>query len=216
MLHCLLRLWNRRAMLPDLLDYNLLVVFCGTAAGTVSAEKHQYFAGKGNRFWNTLHEVDLTTKRLEPAEYKLLVDYRIGLTGLVKHRTGMDKVLEAANFDDGRGRLREQTVEFKPHCCALMEGRRHSSTLASRRSITVCRPRPSLTRASSWPRRRVARPDVGRMSAPGRRWHRSVSHWPMVVADESGHCYQSQMLATYLHNVSRSSFPVQHVNGKKR
>ena len=70
-------------MLPDLLDYNLLVVFCGTAAGTVSAERKRYFAGKGNKFWKTLYEVGLTPSRLEPAEYKLLLEYGIGLAPLV-------------------------------------------------------------------------------------------------------------------------------------
>ena len=71
-------------MLPDLLDYNLLVVFCGTAAGTVSAERKRYFAGKGNKFWKTLYEVGLTPSRLEPAEYKLLLEYGIGLAPLVE------------------------------------------------------------------------------------------------------------------------------------
>ena len=43
--------------LPDILQPNLKVVFCGTAAGDASAKKRAYYAGPGNRFWKTLHEV---------------------------------------------------------------------------------------------------------------------------------------------------------------
>ena len=43
--------------LPDLLLPDLRVVFVGTAAGKRSAELGHYYAGRGNRFWRTLHEV---------------------------------------------------------------------------------------------------------------------------------------------------------------
>lgn len=101
-------------MLNDLLDYDLDIVFCGTAAGKRSAEMQQYFAGQGNRFWNTLNEVGLTPRKLEPAEYKELLSYGIGLTDLVKHKSGMDKNLETADFASGRERLRELMLKYRP------------------------------------------------------------------------------------------------------
>ena len=72
-------------MLPDLLDYNLDVVFCGTGAGTESARRQHYYAGSGNKFWPTLYTVGLTRRRLRPSDYEMLLDFRIGLTDLVKH-----------------------------------------------------------------------------------------------------------------------------------
>src|ERR1700753_3045292 len=54
-------------VLPDVLEPGLRVVFCGTAPGTASARAGAYYAGPGNRFWVTLHEVGLTPVLLRPA-----------------------------------------------------------------------------------------------------------------------------------------------------
>ena len=43
------------AILPDVLEPGLRVVFCGTAAGKASARAGAYYAGPGNAFWPTLH-----------------------------------------------------------------------------------------------------------------------------------------------------------------
>ncbi|HEU5143069.1 MAG TPA: uracil-DNA glycosylase family protein [Solirubrobacterales bacterium] len=48
------------AVLPDLVRPGLRVVFCGTAAGTASARAGAYYAGPGNRFWETLRVTGLT------------------------------------------------------------------------------------------------------------------------------------------------------------
>jgi len=76
--------------LSDLLRFNQKVVFCGTAAGTVSAEKRQYYAGPGNKFWQTLYDIKLTDEILLPSEFRKLLSYNIGLTDLVKKQSGPD------------------------------------------------------------------------------------------------------------------------------
>jgi TDG/mug DNA glycosylase family protein len=101
-------------MLPDILDHHLNLIFCGTAASTRSAERGMYYAGPGNRFWLTLHEVGLTNRLLDPAEFATLLSYGIGLTDLVKHKAGMDKVLVGGDFKDGRQRLRQAILEYRP------------------------------------------------------------------------------------------------------
>ncbi len=80
----------KKEKLPELLRNNLKVVFCGTAAGTVSAQKRQYYAGPGNKFWKTLFDIKLTDRILLPSEFYKLPDYGIGLTDLVKDQSGMD------------------------------------------------------------------------------------------------------------------------------
>jgi double-stranded uracil-DNA glycosylase len=80
-------------VLPDLLAPGLAIVFCGTAAGTESARRQAYYAHPQNRFWRALHEAGLTPRRLEPAEYPLLLEYRIGLTDIAKFDSGMDREL---------------------------------------------------------------------------------------------------------------------------
>ena len=87
------------SILPDLLAPNLTVVFCGTAAGTRSAQVGAYYAGRGNKFWRTLYQIGLTPRLLEPSEFRLLPQFGIGLTDIAKTYSGSDSGLRAAHFD---------------------------------------------------------------------------------------------------------------------
>jgi len=86
-------------VLPDILQEGLRIVFCGTAAGTVSAARGAYYAGPGNRFWSILHHIGLTPRQLKPAEFPLLPQFGIGLTDIAKHVSGADSDLPANSFD---------------------------------------------------------------------------------------------------------------------
>jgi TDG/mug DNA glycosylase family protein len=86
-------------VLPDLLAPGLRVVFCGTAAGTVSARLGAYYAGPGNKFWPTLFKTGLTPHQLNPHEFPTLLNYGIGLTDLAKHVSGSDASLPKDAFD---------------------------------------------------------------------------------------------------------------------
>lgn len=88
-------------MLEDLLQRHLDLVICGAAAGTRSAARGAYYAGRGNKFWWTLATVGLTDRQLEPAEYRRLLEYGIGLTDLIKGQSGNDDKIRfgrAASF----------------------------------------------------------------------------------------------------------------------
>jgi len=85
--------------LPDLLAPNLRVIFVGTAAGRRSAERGEYYAGRGNRFWRTLHEVGLTPRRFEPGQFRDLLPLGIGLTDMSKLGAGMDREIAKHEFD---------------------------------------------------------------------------------------------------------------------
>lgn len=82
--------------LPDLLAPGLALVICGSAAGRRSAQLRQYYAGPGNKFWRTLHEIGLTPRRLAPAEYAELLSFGIGLTDVVKDQSGSDARIDFA------------------------------------------------------------------------------------------------------------------------
>lgn len=87
-------------MLPDVLKPNLKLIFCGTAAGTTSALRKQYYAGPGNKFWKVLYQIGLIPSLLIPSQYEEVLKYDIGLTDLVKSKSGMDSVLSAKDFGD--------------------------------------------------------------------------------------------------------------------
>ncbi|MEZ5357486.1 MAG: mismatch-specific DNA-glycosylase [Candidatus Zixiibacteriota bacterium] len=77
----------------------MTVVFCGTAAGTASAQRGHYYAGPGNKFWKTLYTTGLTPRLLQPSEYAELAKFGIGLTDLAKTESGSDAELSRNAFD---------------------------------------------------------------------------------------------------------------------
>lgn len=85
--------------LDDLLQDGLPLVICGTAAGKASAERGAYYAGRGNKFWATLHEVGLTDDVLCPEEFRQLLRYGIGLTDVAKTHAGGDREIPKHAFD---------------------------------------------------------------------------------------------------------------------
>jgi TDG/mug DNA glycosylase family protein len=82
-----------RTVLPDVLPPGLRIVFCGTAAGSVSAARGCYYAHPQNKFWSALRAVGLTPRRLDPAEFAALPAWGLGLTDIAKSVSGMDKEL---------------------------------------------------------------------------------------------------------------------------
>jgi len=108
-------------VLPDLLAPDLDIVFCGTAAGDASARQGAYYAGRGNAFWPTLHQVGLTPRQLMPREYPELLTWRMGLTDMVKLVSGNDEVLSKEQFDVDR--LRLMVRDYRPRILAFTSKR---------------------------------------------------------------------------------------------
>jgi TDG/mug DNA glycosylase family protein len=115
-------------ILPDVLQPQLAIVFCGTAAGTESARQAAYYAHPQNRFWRALHEAGLTPRRLAPSEFPTLPDYGLGLTDIAKTASGMDRELPSGALGrDACATLEAKILEFSPKVLAftsLTAGRR--------------------------------------------------------------------------------------------
>jgi len=95
--------------LPDQLRPALRLVFVGTAASTRSASVGHYYAHPGNRFWRTLHEVGITSRRHEPSEFASLLELGIGFTDLSKSGAGMDHQIARQSFDVAGFKAKMQT-----------------------------------------------------------------------------------------------------------
>ena len=104
-------------VLPDVLGPGLRVVFCGSAAGAVSARVGAYYAGPGNMFWPTLHRVGLTPRLLAPTEFRTVLRYGIGLTDLCKTKSGADTDL-SLEADDAQA-LAEKIARHRPAVLAF-------------------------------------------------------------------------------------------------
>ena len=107
-------------ILPDRLRPGLTLVFCGTAAGRVSALRQAYYAHGQNKFWTTLHAVGLTPRLFAPDEYELLWEHGIGLTDIAKHVYGMDHQLPTdALGDEAAAALRARILSIQPNLLAF-------------------------------------------------------------------------------------------------
>jgi double-stranded uracil-DNA glycosylase len=118
-------LWH---VLPDVLEPGLNVIFCGTAAGSVSAARGAYYAHPQNRFWRAIHAASLTPRLLAPAEFGLMPGFGVGLTDIAKSVSGMDRELPKGAL--GRRaceEMRDKIAHFAPRFLAftsLTGGRR--------------------------------------------------------------------------------------------
>jgi double-stranded uracil-DNA glycosylase len=119
-------------MLKDLLAPGLRLVVCGTAASTVSAARGLYYAGPGNKFWQTLCEVGLTNRQLRPEEYEELLSFGIGLTDVVKGQAGSDAAIDFSLFDPQR--LREKLLLFAPGILAF-NGKKAAQVFLGQRQL---------------------------------------------------------------------------------
>ena len=103
--------------LPDQLEDNLRLVFVGTAASRRSAAVGHYYAGRGNRFWRTVHEVGLTPRLYKPHEFPALLSLGFGFTDLCKSGAGMDHQIvdhpiDVAGFKSKIQRFRPRSIAF--------------------------------------------------------------------------------------------------------
>jgi double-stranded uracil-DNA glycosylase len=163
-------------VLPDLIKPGLRIVFCGTAAGTVSAARGAYYAHPQNRFWTALHAFGLTPRRLNPEEYNELPQWGLGLTDIAKHVSGMDRELPAGALGaDACAALKAKIVAAQPEWLAF------TSLTAGRRY---------LKRAAGFGEQgeRIGRTRLWLLPSPsptaGWNWE-SNAHWWRMLADEA-------------------------------
>ena len=112
-------------ILPDILKPKLTLVFCGTAAGPVSAAQGQYYAHPQNKFWRTLHHTGLTSHHITPENYCDVLHFKIGLTDIAKTVSGLDKDLPKQSLGPiACEALRKRIITYQPAFLAFtsMEG----------------------------------------------------------------------------------------------
>ena len=107
-------------VLPERLKPGLKLVFCGSAAGRMSALSQTYYAHPQNKFWKTLHAVGLTPRLFAPVEYEQLWKLGIGLTDIAKFSYGMDHQLPRHSLGPKAARdLRRRIQAIAPRFLAF-------------------------------------------------------------------------------------------------
>ncbi|MCW8278115.1 G/U mismatch-specific DNA glycosylase [Pseudomonas sp. PCH199] len=73
--------------LEDILAERLAVIFCGINPGVLAAAQGHHFAGRGNRFWRTLHLAGFTPEEVRPENDRTILHFQCGLTAVVERPT---------------------------------------------------------------------------------------------------------------------------------
>lgn len=84
--------------LEDILSKRLAVIFCGINPGLLAAAQGHHFAGRGNRFWRTLHLAGFTPHQVPPEEDRTILLYGCGLTTVVERPTARADQLSLDEF----------------------------------------------------------------------------------------------------------------------
>jgi TDG/mug DNA glycosylase family protein len=103
--------------LPDFVAPGLDILSIGINPSVYSVERGFPFARPGNRFWPALNASGLVSSPLEPsrgAVERLLREYRIGFTDLVKRATARASELTDEDYAQGAPVLHEKLVRYAP------------------------------------------------------------------------------------------------------
>jgi TDG/mug DNA glycosylase family protein len=99
---------------PDILDRDLRVVFCGINPGRVSAAAGAHFANPRNDFWPLLHAAGFTSRLYAPQEQHDVLAEGIGITNAALRTTRGSGDLRRADFAGSAARLRRIATGLRP------------------------------------------------------------------------------------------------------
>jgi TDG/mug DNA glycosylase family protein len=107
-------------VLPDVLAEGLHVVFVGINPGLSSAAAGHSFHTPGNRFWPALHRSGFTPRQLRAEEERLLPDWGLGITSLVRRPTARAAQLTRDELVAGGQDLDGRVRAIRPRWLAML------------------------------------------------------------------------------------------------
>jgi TDG/mug DNA glycosylase family protein len=113
-------------LLPDILEPNLVVIFCGINPGVAAAESGHHFLSRSNRFWRVLYLSGLTPHQIEPEDDRSILQYRYGLTTAVARPTRRAAELLRDEFKLARTTLEEKIRNSAPYAIAFLGKRAYA------------------------------------------------------------------------------------------
>ncbi|WP_263355278.1 G/U mismatch-specific DNA glycosylase [Acidicapsa acidisoli] len=121
--------------MQDILAQNLLVVFCGINPGLRSAALGHHFAGRGNRFWKTIHLAGFTMEEIAPENGASVLAYKCGLTTAVERPTARADQLSRDEFERAASSLSAKIARYSPGYVAFL-GKAAFAAIFDRRSVS--------------------------------------------------------------------------------
>jgi TDG/mug DNA glycosylase family protein len=120
--------------LEDILAEQLAVIFCGINPGMTAAAQGHHFAGRGNRFWRTLHLAGFTPGQVQPEDDRTILQYRCGLTAVVERPTASADQLSLHEFTAAGAAFEQKIARHAPRFVAFL-GKAAYGALSGRREV---------------------------------------------------------------------------------
>lgn len=135
--------------LPDILAEHLSVIFCGINPGMTAAAQGQHFAGRGNRFWRTLHLAGFTPEQLRPEDDRTILQHGCGLTAVVQRPTARADQLSLHEFKTGAVAFEQKIRRCAPRFVAFL-GKAAYAALSGQQNLAWGRQARTFGDATVW------------------------------------------------------------------
>jgi double-stranded uracil-DNA glycosylase len=113
---------------PDILAKGLDVVFCGVNPASTAAAAGHNFSNANNRFWLVLNLAGFTDVRLRPQDERRLIEYRCGITAVVRRPTKSADEVSPEEFRKAGQGFELKMRRYAPRSIAFL-GKRAISAL---------------------------------------------------------------------------------------
>ncbi len=105
---------------PDIIQVNLKVLFCGINPGLYSAAVGHHFGRPGNRFWPVLYKSGFTPEIYSPFEEQKLRQFGYGITNIVNRATAAASDLSKEEIRQGGSLLIKKVLKYRPKVLAVL------------------------------------------------------------------------------------------------
>lgn len=110
------------------------MIFCGINPGMTAAAQGHHFAGRGNRFWRTLHLAGFTPEQVQPENDRTLLRYQCGLTAVVERPTASADQLSLHEFSAAAAGFEQKIARHAPRFVAFL-GKAAYCALSGQREV---------------------------------------------------------------------------------
>ena len=110
------------------------MIFCGINPGMTAAAQGHHFAGRGNRFWRTLHLAGFTPEQVQPENDRTLLRYQCGLTAVVERPTASADQLSLHEFSAAAAGFEQKIARHVPRFVAFL-GKAAYCALSGQREV---------------------------------------------------------------------------------
>lgn len=134
---------------PDILAEGLDVIFCGLNPASSAAAAGHNFSSKSNRFWQVLHLAGFTPARIEPQNERRLLDYRCGITAVVRRPTKRATEISRDEFRQAQSSFESKIKHYAPRSIAFL-GKRAILALTGQPSVNWGRLPVGFAGTTAW------------------------------------------------------------------